>query len=104
MPNDGVLSGTTGKRPRYFRPGTAYMDDVAVDILNALGVKPPGFSINGDGGATYPAAVLAKEVGRARAGDVVICHSNHPNGGTADGMKQALDKLMAAGLSFTHLP
>ena len=39
------------------------MDDVAVDILNALGVKPAGFSINGDGGATYPAAVVAKEVG-----------------------------------------
>ncbi|TQJ35318.1 hypothetical protein [Arthrobacter sp. SLBN-122] len=80
------------------------MDDVAVDILNALGVKPAGFSINGDGGATYPAAVVAKEVGRAQAGDVVICHGNHPNGGTADGMKQSLDKLLAAGLSFTHLP
>ena len=104
MPNDGVLAGITGKRPRYFRPGTAYMDDVAVDILGALGVKAAGFSINGDGGATFPAAVVAKEVGRARAGDVVICHGNHPNGGTAEGVKQALDKLLAAGMSFTHLP
>ena len=104
MPNDGVLAGITGRRPRYFRPGTAYMDDVAVDILGALGVKAAGFSINGDGGATFPAAVVAKEVGRARAGDVVICHGNHPNGGTAEGVKQALDKLLAAGMSFTHLP
>ena len=104
MPNDGVLAAITGKRPRYFRPGTAYMDDVAVDILGALGVKAAGFSINGDGGATFPAAVVAKEVGRARAGDVVICHGNHPNGGTAEGVKQALDKLLAAGMSFTHLP
>lgn len=104
MPNDGVLAGITGKRPRYFRPGTAYMDDVAVDILGALGVKAAGFSINGDGGATFPAAVVAKEVGRARAGDVVICHGNHPGGGTAEGVKQALDKLLAAGMSFTHLP
>lgn len=104
MSNDGALAGITGKRPRYFRPGTAYMDDVAVDILNTLGVKPAGFSINGDGGATFPAATVAKEVGRARAGDVVICHGNHPNGGTAEGMKQALDRLLAAGMSFTHLP
>ncbi|HEY1155385.1 MAG TPA: polysaccharide deacetylase family protein, partial [Arthrobacter sp.] len=104
MPNDGVLAAITGKRHRYFRPGTAYMDDVAVDILGALGVKAAGFSINGDGGATFPAAVVAKEVGRALAGDVVICHANHPNSGTAEGMKQALDKLLAAGMSFTHLP
>lgn len=104
MPNDAALEGITGKRPRYFRPGTAYMDDVAVDILNALGVKPAGFSINGDGGATFPAAVVAKEVGRARAGDVVLCHGNHPNGGTAEGVKQAVDRLLGAGMSFTHLP
>jgi len=104
MPNDGLLAGLTGKRPRYFRPGTAYMDDVAVDILGTLGVKAAGFSINGDGGATFPSAVVAKEVGKARAGDVVICHGNHPNGGTAEGVKQALDKLLAAGMSFTHLP
>ncbi|WP_457948370.1 polysaccharide deacetylase family protein [Pseudarthrobacter sp. alpha12b] len=104
MPNDGALAGITGRRPRYFRPGTAYMDDVATDILGALGVKPVGFSINGDGGATYPAGVVAKEVAKARAGDVVICHGNHPNGGTAEGLKQAVDKLLTAGMSFTHLP
>lgn len=104
MPNDEALAGVIGKRPRYFRPGTAYMDDVATDILGALGVKPVGFSINGDGGATFPAAVVAKEVGKARAGDVVICHGNHPNGGTAEGVKQAVDKFLAAGMSFAHLP
>ncbi|MDQ0770586.1 peptidoglycan/xylan/chitin deacetylase (PgdA/CDA1 family) [Pseudarthrobacter defluvii] len=104
MPNDGILANITGKRPRYFRPGTAYMDDVAVDILGAVGVKAAGFSINGDGGATFPAAVVAKEVGRARAGDVVICHGNHPHGGTAEGVMQALDKLLTAGMSFIHLP
>ena len=104
MPNDDALASITGKRPKYFRPGTAYMDDVATDILGALGVKPVGFSINGDGGATYPAAVVANEVGKARAGDVVICHGNHPNGGTAEGVKLAVDKLLAAGMSFARLP
>lgn len=104
MPNDVLLTGMTGARPRYFRPGTAYMDDVAADILHALGVRPAGFSINGDGGATFPAAVVAKEIGKARPGDVVICHGNHPNGGTAEGVGQAVDKLLATGISFTHLP
>ena len=103
MPNDGVLAGITGTRPRYFRPGTAFMDDVAADILKALDVKPVGFSVNGDGGATYPAPVVAREVGKAKPGDVVICHGNHPSGGTAEGVKQAVDKLLAGGMSFTHL-
>jgi hypothetical protein len=67
-------------------------------------VAPAGFSINGDGGATYPAAVVATEVGKARPGDVVICHGNHPNGGTAEGVRLAVDKLLAAGISFSHLP
>ena len=104
MPNDAGLASLAGARPRYFRPGTAYMDDVAADILTALGVKAAGFSINGDGGATFPAAVVAREVGRARTGDVVICHANHPGGGTAEGVRQALDKLLAAGNSFLRLP
>ncbi|MFD2361167.1 MULTISPECIES: polysaccharide deacetylase family protein [unclassified Arthrobacter] len=104
MPNDAGMADLTGARPRYFRPGTAYMDDVAADILRALGVRPAGFSLNGDGGATFPAAVVAREVGRARAGDIVICHGNHPGGGTAEGVRQALDKLLAAGNSFQHLP
>lgn len=104
MPNDAGMAALTGARPRYFRPGTAYMDDVAADILRTLGVRPAGFSVNGDGGATFPAAVVAREVGRARGGDIVICHGNHPGGGTAEGVRQALDRLLAAGSSFQHLP
>jgi hypothetical protein len=75
--------------PRYFRPGTAFFDDVAVEITKTMGLLPVAFSVNGDGGATFPASAVAAEVSTAVAGDIVIAHSNHPRGGTADGIKAA---------------
>ncbi|MEW1808427.1 polysaccharide deacetylase family protein [Pseudarthrobacter sp. NPDC080039] len=103
MGNDSTLTELTGTRPRFFRSGTAYFDDVAVQIVNALQITPVAFSVNADGGATYPAATVAREAAKARPGDIIICHGNHPRGGTAQGMAQALDTLAARGTPFLHL-
>jgi peptidoglycan/xylan/chitin deacetylase (PgdA/CDA1 family) len=103
MANDATLSQLTGTRPRFFRSGTAFLDDVAVQIIGALGVTPVGFSINADGGATYPAGTVAREAAKARPGDIIICHGNHPRGGTAEGMAQALDAVATRGTRFIHL-
>jgi hypothetical protein len=64
---------------------------------------PVSFSINGDGGATYPAPVVFREVGAAKPGDIIIAHANHPNGGTAAGITRALSALRAAGLEPVRL-
>jgi peptidoglycan/xylan/chitin deacetylase (PgdA/CDA1 family) len=103
MSNDNLLAQITGKRPRFFRPGTAYLDDVAAEISLALGVVPTGFSINADGGATYPAAVVAAETAKARPGDIIISHGNHPGSGTAAGLAAALPALLDKGYTFTTL-
>ncbi|HCC41814.1 MAG TPA: polysaccharide deacetylase, partial [Arthrobacter bacterium] len=84
---------------RYFRPGTAFFDEIAVAIVRELGLIPVSFSINGDGGATYPAPVVLREVTAAKAGDIIIAHANHPGGGTATGIARALPALAAAGLT-----
>ncbi|WP_427169901.1 polysaccharide deacetylase family protein [Arthrobacter sp. 92] len=104
MISDARLADLTGRRPRFFRPGTAFMDDVAVEIVRALGIIPVGFSVNGDGGATFPAATVTREVSRARAGDVVICHGNHPGGGTTPGLVRALAAMKDRGETFVHFP
>ncbi|MGO4238312.1 polysaccharide deacetylase family protein [Pseudarthrobacter sp. YAF2] len=103
MSNTSVLAQLTGISPRLFRPGTAYLDEVAADIVKALGMTPTGFSINADGGATYPAATVASETIKARSGDIIICHGNHPGSGTAEGLIRALDTIAARGLLFVHL-
>ncbi|MDQ0823622.1 peptidoglycan/xylan/chitin deacetylase (PgdA/CDA1 family) [Arthrobacter sp. V4I6] len=103
MSNDSLLTEITGKRPGFFRPGTAYLDDVAAEITLALGVIPTGFSINADAGATYPAPKVAAETAKARPGDIIISHGNHPGSGTAAGLAAAIPALLDKGYAFTPL-
>lgn len=104
MTNDARLTELTGTRPRLFRPGTAHLDEVAAEIVRALGVIPVGFTINGDGGATLPASAVTREISRAQRGDIVICHGNHPGGGTAPGLIRALTVINDRGETFRTLP
>lgn len=104
MTNDGRLAELTGKRPLFFRPGTAYLDEVSAQIVLALGLIPVGFSVNGDAGATLPASAVTREISGARASDIVISHGNHPASGTAPGLARALDVMKQRGETFVHLP
>ncbi|MDN4643344.1 polysaccharide deacetylase family protein [Arthrobacter sp. PsM3] len=104
MTNNERLTDLTGVRPRYFRAGTAYMDEVSADIVRSLGLIPVGFTINGDAGATFPAATVTREITRARATDIVIAHGNHPAGGTAPGLARALALMKDRGETFLPLP
>lgn len=103
MTNDNLLTEINGERPRFFRPGTAFLDEIATEIAYALGTVPAGFSINADGGATYPPHMVAAETGKARPGDIIISHGNHPNSGTAAGFAQAIPALLDKGFVFTTL-
>lgn len=96
--NQDRLFNLTGKVARLFRPGTAFYDEASVAIVKDLGLIPLGFSINGDGGATFPAATVLREVSSAKAGDIVIGHANHPTGGTAAGFTRALQDLSSRGI------
>ena len=101
--NQAVMQDTFGKSPRFFRPGTAFYDDVAAAMTRRLGMLPVNFTINGDGGATFPAATVANEVGRVGPGDIVISHFNKPAGATAKGYATVLPKLLDKGVSFGRL-
>jgi peptidoglycan/xylan/chitin deacetylase (PgdA/CDA1 family) len=54
--NHTRLAALTGKPPTWFRPGTAYYDDVAVEIVDELGERPLGFTVGADNGAKASAA------------------------------------------------
>lgn len=107
MGNQEVMERLCGKAPRFFRAGTAYYDDVAAAITNALGLVPVSFTVNGDGGATFPAPTVAGEVGKIAgghgAGQIVISHFNQPAGGTAEGYARALPGLLDRGVTFARL-
>lgn len=88
---------------RFMRPGTAYSDDVAARAAAWMGQPLVGFAINGDAGASYPAGTVYTEVLKARPGDIVISHFNHPGGGTAPGYARAIPAMLARGVKFRRL-
>jgi peptidoglycan/xylan/chitin deacetylase (PgdA/CDA1 family) len=101
--NHTKIALITGKPPAWFRAGTAHYDDVAVDIVNALGLTPVGFSVNADNGAKLPAAQVTANIVGATPGAVVLAHMNHPQSGTAAGVRTAITAVRAAGGDFVSL-
>lgn len=96
--NHDALTRLLGHPPRWFRPGTAYCDDVAVRIAEDIGERVVGFSVNGDGGATYATDQGRREIARAGAGDIVISHMNRPTRHTAAAYAVAIPDLLRRGL------
>jgi peptidoglycan/xylan/chitin deacetylase (PgdA/CDA1 family) len=101
--NQAKLTRLMGGAPALFRAGTAYSDDVAARIVAAMGVRLVTFAVNGDGGATFTPAEVVTAVTGAPGGSVVICHMNHPEGGTAEGIAAAVPRLLAAGYHFARV-
>ncbi|MBI2353493.1 MAG: polysaccharide deacetylase family protein [Deltaproteobacteria bacterium] len=101
--NARKIASLSGTRPRYYRSGTAYYDEVAVEVSGRLGHEVIGFSILGDAGATYRGEQVHAALLRAAPGDIVILHMNHPEGGTAAGVIAAIPELKRRGFRFVRL-
>ena len=97
------IAALSGRRPNFYRSGTAYYDDVAVQVAEALGQQVVGFSVLGDKGATYTRDEVKKALLSATAGDITIVHMNHPESGTRAGVMDAIPELLRRGLRFVRL-
>ena len=97
------IRSLTGKRPKFFRSGTAYYDEVAAKIVNELGYRIAGFSVNGDGGASFNKEQIIKTFLSAKPGAIIICHMNHPERHTAEGVIAAIPLLRKKGFKFVKL-
>lgn len=101
--NGDLIEKLTGKRPRFFRSGTAYYDEQAVEIAHKNGVEIAGFSVLGDAGATFSVDKVAYQITNAQSGDIILLHMNHPESGTREGLKAAVEKLQNNGFTFVRL-
>lgn len=97
------IEDITGRKPKFFRAGTAYYDDVAIKIANELGHKIAGFDVIGDGGATYTKDQIISECLNATNGSIVILHMNQPNADVYEGIKEAIPMLQEQGYTFEKL-
>jgi peptidoglycan/xylan/chitin deacetylase (PgdA/CDA1 family) len=101
--NQRLITQLTGVAPAFFRSGTAYYDDVAVRVVNRLGLQVIAFNVLGDAGATYSAAQVASAMLGSTPGSIILAHMNRPDRGTAEGIAAALPKLRKRGFRFVHL-
>lgn len=101
--NEELIYRLTGKRPAFFRSGTAYYDEEAVKIAREMGIEIGGFSVLGDAGATFSADKVASQIESAQPGDIIIAHMNHPESGTRDGVIEGVRKLRERGYRFVRL-
>lgn len=97
------IKSLTGTKPRFYRSGTAYYDEVGVEIAGELGYEIAGFGVLGDAGATYTKGQVKNALLGAPASSIVIFHMNHPESWIAEGVIEAIPELKKKGFKFTKL-
>jgi len=101
--NARKIEALSGVRPKLFRSGTAYYDEIAVLIAEGLGHGVAGYSLLGDAGATWSADQVKAALLKATAGDIALLHMNHPEAGTGTGIMAAVPELKKRGFRFVRM-
>lgn len=90
-------------RAHWFRGATAKYDLTSIAQIRAMGFDVAGYSINGDAGASFPAATVEKQYLSAKDGDVLISHINQPTHASGEGVVKGILDLKARGVQFVRL-
>ena len=98
-----LLTAAGAPHPRWYRGAAALYTPEALAQVVGMGYRIAGFSLNGDGGASFGTAETARRIGAARPGDVVIAHVNQPLRPAGAGVAQGIRALAAAGMRFVRL-
>jgi peptidoglycan/xylan/chitin deacetylase (PgdA/CDA1 family) len=93
----------TGRKPKYYRPGTAYSDEICAEIASALGYEVVNFSVRGDAGATYSKKQVEEALLHSAPASIILMHMNHPKGETAQGMSAVVPELRKRGFRFVKV-
>ncbi len=98
-----LITEITGKTPIFFRGATALYNKTGAATIIEQGYTIAGYSINGDGGATFKEKDVVKAFLSAKPGDIIIIHGNHPEGNTAEGVITVIKTMKKKGIKFRFL-
>jgi len=93
----------TGRKPKYYRPATAYCDEICAEIAGVLGYDVVNYSVLGDAGATYSTKQVKEALWNAPASSIILMHMNRPEGETAEGVIEAIPELKRRGFRFVKV-
>lgn len=98
------IESLTGRRPIFYRSGTAYFDDIAVKISYDLNHIPMNFSVVSGDAAGFSAERIERRIlSQVKGGSVIIAHMNQPGKRLCPAMKRSLLKLKDQGYRFVRL-
>lgn len=92
-----------GSKPKWFRGATGLYSMSAEKIIADMDFKLAGYSVHGDGGASFSKRRTATTFGAAKNGDVIIAHINQPTKPAGVGVVEGILKLKADGFEFIKL-
>lgn len=101
--NQERIEELTGEAPDYFRSGTAYYDDVAVEIIETLGLRAVNYNVLGDAGGTFNQAQIANAFNSASEGSIFLFHMNKPQSDISAGVQEGVEILREQGYDFVQL-
>lgn len=103
LPCSRQIEKILGKRPRYFRSGTAHYDEIAVRMVNDLGLEVIGFTVAADEGASLGKEEIVERMQQVEPGGIILAHMNHPESEVAEGLKEGITALQRQGYEFVRL-
>ncbi len=98
-----AVKTTFGYNPIWYRGAAAQYNQSAITLITKMNFKLAGFSLSGDGGASFSEARAANTISAAKSGDVIIAHINQPTKPAGAGVVEGLLKLQSEGFVFLKL-
>lgn len=92
-----------GHKAKWFRGAAGLYTASSMKQIVDMNLKVAGYSVLGDGGASFSAAKTAKVIGAAKDGDVIVAHINQPKKPAGAGVVEGILKLQKAGFIFLRL-
>ncbi|MDE2444544.1 MAG: polysaccharide deacetylase family protein [Alphaproteobacteria bacterium] len=98
-----AVTAAFGTQPHWFRGATALYTASSEKLITDMKFKIAGFSISGDGGASYSSPKAARAISGAKDGDVIIAHINQPLKPAGAGVVKGILMLKSQGYEFVTL-
>jgi peptidoglycan/xylan/chitin deacetylase (PgdA/CDA1 family) len=90
-------------KPHWFRGATAKYSPSAIALIESMGYRIAGYSLNGDGGSLLGAKAAGRRIAGAKDGDVIIAHINQPTHAAGEGVAAGILALRKRGFEFVLL-
>jgi len=98
-----AITQATGKPPGWYRGAAGLYSPEAIPLIEGLGFRVAGYSLNSDEGASLSAASVASRIAAAQDCAVIEGHINQPHRQSGAGIAAGLAALHAAGARFVRL-